>query len=241
MRSGMAVRLGAEAIGALILVYFGCGAIISGLGGLVGVALAFSVALGAAIWILGPTSGGHFNPWVTLAFALRGRFPWVDAAMYAGAQIVGGFVGALLLWATYGGTAVDGLLGATHVADNAQNGKGLVGALLAEAIATFLLVCVVFSLTATDRAVHMTSGLGIGLAVGVSVLAIGVLTGASMNFARTFGPELTLTFAGGSSDWGHIWVYLVGPAIGAVAAAYAFDAITEPSARPASMTRNRTP
>ncbi len=230
MRSGLAVRLGAEALGTIFLVYFGCAAVVAGLGGLLGVALAFAVAIAAGVWILGPVSGGHFNPWATLSIALRGLIGWTEAAMYVAAQLVGAFLGALVLWASYGKQGVSQLLGATHLAAGADTGRGLVGALLAEAVATFLFVCVVAALTSGDRAGDRMNGLGIGLAIGVGVLAIGVLTGASMNFARTFGPELALTLAGGATDWGHIWVYLVGPAIGAVAGAYAYDAFTATAA-----------
>jgi len=232
----MYVRLGAEAVGTLILVYFGCAALVNGASGLLGASVAFGLALAAAIWIVGPISGGHFNPAVSLAAAIRGRLPWIEAAMYAGAQIVGGFAGALLLWATYGQDGVAAGLGATRIAESASSGAGLIGALLAEAIATFLLVAVVLAVAGRDVAVdaaapaERSAGIGPGLAIGFMValgmLAIGAITGASMNFARTFGPDLTLALAGGNTAWSDIWVYLLGPAIGAAGAAYAYDPVT---------------
>jgi MIP family channel proteins len=233
----MYVRLGAEAVGTLVLVYFGCAALINGASGLLGASVAFALALAAAIWIVGPVSGGHFNPSVSLAAALRGRLSWIDAGLYAAAQLVGGFVGALLLWATYGQDGVAAGLGATRIAESASSGAGLVGALLAEALATFLLVAVVLAVAGRDAAVdeatpadRRTAGIGPGLAIGsmvaIGMLAIGAITGASMNFARTFGPDLTLALAGGTTAWSDIWVYLLGPAIGAAGAAYAYDPVT---------------
>lgn len=246
MRSGLVMRLGAEALGTLLLVYFGCAALVNGASGFLGSSIGFALALAAAIWIFGPMSGGHFNPSVSLAAALRGRLGWSEAGMYAAAQLVGGFVGALLLWATYGQDGASAGLGVTHLSEAADSGAGLISGLLAEAIATFVLVSVVLAVAGRDTAVDEATpaqrgngigpGLAIGLAVALGMLAIGAVTGGSMNFARTFGPELTLALAGGDAVWSGIWIYLLGPAIGGAAAAYASD----PVARFLSGTTGRT-
>jgi glycerol uptake facilitator protein len=226
MRSALVLRLGAEVLGTFVLVYFGCAAIVGG-AGIVGFSLAFGLALAAAIWVFGATSGGHFNPSVTLAVALRGRLSWADAGMYFVAQLVGGVLAALLLWATYGEDGLTGKLGATRLSPEADSGVGLLSGVFAEAIATFMFLLVILALTTGPRVGNRTTGLGIGLALGLANLSLAAVTGASLNFARTFGPELALTVAGESADWSHIWVYLLGPAIGAAAAAFTFAAFDQ--------------
>ncbi|HET6214663.1 MAG TPA: aquaporin [Micromonosporaceae bacterium] len=231
--SAITSRLSAEALGTLVLVYFGCAAIVSG-AGLLGFSIAFALALAAAIWVFGATSGGHFNPWVTLATALRGQLSWVEAAEYAIAQLIGATVASLLLWATYGTAGINGLLGATRLGAAADSGVGLLSGLVAEALGTFVFICVIISLTTGARAGNRTTGLGIGLTLGLANISLAMITGASLNFARTFAPEFVLTIRGGGvADWSHIWVYLLGPAIGAAAAAFAYDRVTmAPAAKP---------
>jgi MIP family channel proteins len=229
MRSALVMRLSAEALGTLVLVYFGCAAIVSG-GGLVGFSLAFALALAAAIWIFGPASGGHFNPSVTIAVALRGGISWVEAAMYAGAQLVGGVLASLLLWATYGNDGLAGRLGATRLTPAADHGIGLLSGLFAEAFGTFVLLLVILTLTTGDQAGARITALGIGLTLGLANFALAGVSGASLNFARTFGPEFVLTLAGKTAAWSTIWVYLLGPAIGAAAAAFAFTNMTRRAA-----------
>jgi glycerol uptake facilitator protein len=225
MDSALIRRLSAEAVGTLILVYFGCTATVMGgvaldqSGALTG-AVGFALALAIAIWLVGPISGGHVNPSVTLALAIRGRFAWADVPGYVGAQLLGGFVGALLFWATYGKAGITAGLAATHVADD--SGRGLFGAFLAEVIATCLFVLVVLAVTATGTAENRATGLSIGAGLGTAILAIVAMSGASLNFARTFGPELALTIGGGADDWSTIWIYLLAPAIGAALAALAY-------------------
>jgi glycerol uptake facilitator protein len=165
-------------------------------------------------------SGGHFNPAVTLAFALRGALGWLDAAYYALAQLVGGIAGALLVWLTYGETGASGGLGATRLADRLDSGGGYLIAIIIEAAGAFALMFVILALTTSAVAASHTTALGIGLTLGLANLALASVTGASLNFARTFGPDLALAFAGENVMWGQLVVYLVGPAIGAVAAGY---------------------
>lgn len=226
MDSRIAVRLAAEALGTLVLVYFGCAAIVGSGGDLVAFSLAFGLALAVAIWMFGGVSGGHYNPAVTLAFALRGAISWIEAAYYAAAQLVGGVIAALLVWLTYGEAGASRGLGATRLAENLDSGGGYVAAIIIEAIGTFALVFVILALTTGAQAASHTTGLGIGLTLGLANLSLAAATGASLNFARTFGPDLTLAFAGESVRWGELLVYLIGPAIGAAAAAYGFGPLT---------------
>lgn len=234
MRPDTVPRLAAEFLGTLFLVFFGAGAATHAAGGVVGVALAHAFALALAVWIFGSVSGAHVNPAVSIALALRGRLAWVDTALYVVAQLVGAFVAVLLLWAVFGNDGRDAGLGATHVA----GGVPLVGALIAEIIGTFLLVSAVYNLAVRERVPVGFAGLGIGLALGAAILAVGVVSGASLNPARTFGPELVLTMAG-DPDWKNFWIYLIGPVVGAVAAVFAHDYLIPTTKPPATVRKGQ--
>jgi glycerol uptake facilitator protein len=229
MNPALVRRLGAEALGTLILTFFGGAAVVSAAlhgfdASLLG-PIAFGFALLIGITVVGPVSGGHVNPTVTLSLAIRGRFAWADVPAYIAAQLTGGVLAGLLLFFTYGNGGVKAGLAMTHVAPHA-GGKLIAAALLAEALGTFLLCFTVLAVTDPDRDGRVPVAISIGLSLTTGALAVGGVSGGSFNFARTFGPELIATFAHGPSDWGHIWVYLVGPVIGAVAAAYAQKALS---------------
>lgn len=213
MKSSAVSSLGSEALGTLFFVFLGASAITAVVATGLGAGLAWALALVVAVWIFS-AGGGHLNPFVTLGLALRGKFSWAAVPGHIIAQLVGGLLGALLVWWLYSSGLGDqaATLGATHTA---ADGADVIGALAAEALATFAVVMVVFRLLGKGA----LYGLGYGLTYGVGVLAIGALTGASMNFARTLGAELTMTFAGtDTADWGNIWIYLVGPLVGVVLA-----------------------
>jgi glycerol uptake facilitator-like aquaporin len=213
--SNMAIsRLAAEALGTLFFVFLGSAVAISAAGDQLTVALGWALALAVAVWAFS-AGGGHLNPFVTIGLALRGRFPWMGVPGYVIAQLVGGFLGALLTWWLYSSGIGDQASIAAATRTTAE-GSELIGALAAEALLTLALLAVVFHLLGKGGWQY---GLGYGLTYGVGVLAIGALTGASLNFARTLGAELSGTIAGGGlADWSNIWVYLVGPAIGVVLA-----------------------
>ncbi|WP_431473257.1 MIP/aquaporin family protein [Ornithinimicrobium sp. W1665] len=222
-------RLAAELMGTALLVLFGPGAVIAALtmgdgaltfADLGFVALAFAVVVALVIYAFGPVSGAHINPAVTIALAVAKRFPWVEVAPYVAAQLVGAFVGGLLVVATFGMSAVDLGMGATVLAEGVPAWQGIV----AEAFGTFILLLAIMALAVDPRAPAGWAGLMIGLAVALEILLIGPLTGGSVNPARTFGPYLTLTVLGGEVPWGQFFVYVVGPVAGAVLAVltYAF-------------------
>jgi glycerol uptake facilitator protein len=225
MTNVSARRLGAEALGALILTLFGGAAVIvaaaSGFAPNLLGPLAFGFALLTAVSVVGPVSGGHVNPFVTLAFAVRGRFPWAEVPAYVIAQLVGGIVAGALLFFTFGQhTGITlGHLAMTSVPAGVST-QVIWSALLAEALGTFLLCYAVLSLTDPDRDQLIPVALGIGLALATGALAFGGVTGGSFNFARTFGPDFVAWLAGAPGVWAHLWIYLLGPAVGAVAAAY---------------------
>jgi glycerol uptake facilitator-like aquaporin len=205
-------RLGAEALGTLFFVFLG-GAVAITAGDTLTLALGWALALAVAVWAFS-AGGGHLNPFVTIGLALRGRIGWGAVPGHVIAQLVGGLLGALLTWWLFSSSVGDPAAAAA-VTHTAAEGDQLIGALAAEALLTLVLLAVVFHLIGKGGWKY---GLGYGLTYGVGLLAIGALTGASMNFARTLGAELSATIADSGADWGNIWVYLVGPAVGVVLA-----------------------
>ncbi len=215
-------RLLAELVGTAILCLFGIGAAVAaGPSGLLIVALAHGLALAVAIYAFGAISGGHFNPTVTLALAVRGRFAWREVPAYVLAQLVGGVLGAAVVYAAYASASVSAGLGATTYG----SGVTPVQALVAEAAGAFILVTAVFALAVAPDAPNGVHGLGIGLALATQIMVFGPLTGASVNLARTVGPDVVLSLTGGTVAWSQLLVYLVGPVLGGIAAALVYEGI----------------
>ena len=160
------------------------------------IAITFGLAIAIAVYAFGTTSGAHINPAVTVGLASVGRFPWGEVPAYVGAQLVGGTVGAALIAAAFGGDAVDLGTGQTTIADGVSYGQAIV----AEAIGTYLLLIAIMALAVDRRAPNGWAGLMIGLAVTAAILAIGPLTGGSLNPARTFGPLLVTAIGGGDAN-----------------------------------------
>jgi len=214
-------RLSAEALGTLILVYLGVTATLAASSGSLGVAAAFAVGLVLAISILSATSGAHVNPAVTIALAVRGRFAWRDVPGYVIAQLVGGFLAGLLAWGTYGAAGARAGLGTTVVNPSATT----VAALIVEALVAFLWVLAYYALYVEERVSKGLAGLCVGLAYGAAILGLAPITGASGNFARTFGTELAASLGGGPAHWGQLWIYAVGPIVGGIVAVYVYDVL----------------
>lgn len=157
----------------------------------------------AMIYTLGPLSGAHFNPSVTLAFALRGNFPWHRVPGYWVAQLVGAVLAALLLRAMFG-TA--GGLGATVPR------HGSYTALVMEIVLTYFLLTVILATAANYRIVGHNSAIAVGGTIAFDGILGAPVSGASMNPARSFGPAVV---SGSVHD---LWIYVVGPVAGAVLA-----------------------
>jgi glycerol uptake facilitator protein len=221
MSPNLVQRLSAEALGTLILVYFGVAATLAATGGALGVAAAYAVGLALAVWIFGTVSGAHVNPAVTVALALRGRFAWVDVPGYLIAQVVGGVLAGLLAWATYGAAGARAGLGTTVVNPAAST----ITALVVEALVAFLWVLAYYALVVEERVSRTAAGLGVGLAYGTAILALAPVTGASGNFARTLGAELSAKLGGGPAHWGQLWIYAVAPLVGGIVAVYLYDVL----------------
>jgi glycerol uptake facilitator protein len=228
-------RLVAEAIGTALLVLFGAGSVVAALtlgggeldfAGLGMIALAFGLVIALVIYAFGTTSGAHINPAVTFSLAVTGRFPWREVTPYVIAQLFGAFGGGLLIVAAFGTEdAVDvGSVGLTTLADGVSYGSGIV----AEALATFLLVATIMALAVDRRAPGGWAGLMIGLSVTCAIIVMGPFTGGSLNPARTFGPYLVNSLFGGDTPWSEFPIYVIGPLIGGAAAALTYDRVARP-------------
>jgi glycerol uptake facilitator protein len=232
MQAALVRRLLAEVLGTALLVLVGAGSVVAALtagrgqlayAGLGFISLAFGIVVAVVVYAFGPVSGAHINPGVTISLAVTRRFPWAEVGPYLLAQLVGAFAGALLIIAAFGTRAVDLGLGATTLAPGTPYWQGIV----AEVLGTYLLMFAVMALAVDSRAPLGWAGLMIGLAVAAAILLIGPVTGGSLNSARTFGPYLALTVFGGTISWSQFPLYVVGPIVGAIAAALSYDLIAE--------------
>jgi MIP family channel proteins len=203
-------KLVSEFVGTFALIFFGAGSALLG-ADVVGQALANGLAIGLMVTAVGHISGGHFNPAVTLSMIVTKRIEIAEAVRYWVSQLAGATAAALVLIAIYPHT---GSLGTPAVGGGFSAGN----ALAAEIVTTFFLVFVIYGVAVDKRgAFKILAGLPIGLTISISVLAVGVVSGAALNPARWFGPALV------SGSFDNFWVWIVGPAIGAILAGLAYD------------------
>ena len=210
----------AEFVGTFAIVFAGCGAIAVGkLDGL-GVALAFGLVVAVMIFALGHVSGAHFNPAVSIGFAIGRHFPWSRVATYGLAQVAVAIAGAATLRLTLG----DVPLGVTTPA--VASGVAVVW----EAVFTGALMLVVTAVATDARAVGDAAAIAIGGAVALGSLVAGPVTGASLNPARSLGPAIV------SGQLDGVWIYLVGPVLGSALAALLYAWLRRDGAPEASAT-----
>jgi aquaporin NIP len=207
----LARALTAEAIGTFALVFAGCGAIMvdatSNTLGHVGVALSFGLVIMVMIYAAGHISGAHFNPAVTLSFALTRHFPHRHVPLYWAAQLGGALLAAAVLRGSLGNIAH---LGATFPSGSDRQG------FLWETVLSFFLMFVIMAVATDTRAVGEAAAIAIGGTVGLDAMFGGPITGASMNPARSLGPGIV------TGDLHSIWIYLLAPAVGASLAAVTY-------------------
>jgi MIP family channel proteins len=213
----------AELVGTFILVFGGTavavGAILSrptagAAYDSLAVALAFGLALAAVVAAIGHVSGAHVNPAVTLGLASTGQFPWKSVLPYLGAQLVGAVLGAVGTWVAFGGPGRnEAKLAATYPAQ----GVGDLQAFLLEILITFVLVFVVMAVATDSRAPAAIAPIAVGFALAVGVFIAGPVTGGAVNPVRALGPMLV------AMDLSSVWLYILGPIIGGVLAAFLYE------------------
>ncbi len=229
---------GAEVIGTAILILLGNGVVAGVLlneskaqnAGWIVITFGWGMAVMVGAYAVGQFSGAHLNPAVTLGFATIGITDWGDVPAYLGGEFVGAFIGATLVWLAYlnhwGATEDPGLKLACF--STAPAIRNPVANMITEVIGTFLLVFGILAIV--DNAAPVETGVA-ALLVGLLVFGIGLSlggpTGYAINPARDLGPRIMhaiLPIAGkGDSDWSYSWIPVVGPIIGGVLGALAFD------------------
>jgi aquaporin NIP len=215
-----------ELLGTCILVMVGTSAIVineqtSGSVGHIGVSLTFGLIVAALIYTLGPISGSHMNPAVSIALAVRGELPLRALPGYIISQCAGAVLGSLIV----------SLLFPSNISLGATRPSGPVTQTFwLEVILTFILVLVILGMARGPREHRPLLGLVVGGVVGLEALFAGPITGASMNPARSLGPAIV------SGNISHLWVYLVAPCLGASAAAGVHALLERPQPEP-----NQTP
>jgi len=226
----MVKKVSAEFLGTFWLVLGGCGsAVLAGafpqLGiGFLGISLAFGLSVLTMAYAVGPISGGHFNPAVSVGLWSAGRFPAGDLLKYVVAQVAGAIAAAAVLWVIASGKPgfQAGRFGSNGYGDHSPGGYGLLAGLVAEVVFTFMFLVII--LGATDkRAPAGFAPIAIGLGLTLIHLVCIPVTGTSVNPARSTGPAL---FAGG---WAieQLWLFWVAPLAGAILAGFAWRALAD--------------
>lgn len=214
----------AELTGTLILVLMGCGsAVISGTQvGYLGISFAFGIAVLIMVYTIGPISGCHINPAVTIAMLIRKQISVKDSIGYIIAQCIGAVLGTLLLWLIAMGQegydlAANGL-GQNGYGTGSPGNYNLLSGALAEVVLTFIFITVIIGST-SKKAPAGFAGIAIGLALFL-IHIVGIpITGTSVNPARSLGPAL---FVGGEA-LSQLWLFIVAPIVGAIAASIKWD------------------
>lgn len=228
----------AELVGTAILILLGDGVVAGCLltksksenAGWIVITLAWGLAVTMGIYAAGSISGAHLNPAVTVAMAVIGNLAWTEVVPYIAAQMIGAFLGAVLVWLTY----------LPHWKETDDPGKKLgifatgpaiynpVANVIAEVIGTFMLLFGILFIGANDFAPGV-SPLAVGLLIVVIGMSLGGPTGYAINPARDLGPRIAhavLPIPGkGDSQWYYAWVPVVGPIIGGVLGALTYKAL----------------
>jgi glycerol uptake facilitator protein len=227
----------AETLGTALLVLVGPGSVVATLvlagksvpavtgADLLGISFAFGLIITALVYALGKVSGCHINPAVTFALAATKRFPWREVPAYWGAQVVGAVIGALGIWAVFAHSGID--LGMGQTSFN-ETSTAWGQAIFAEGIGTFILMFAILGIV-DARSPGDLAGIVIGGVVIAIIMIVGPITGASLNPARAFGPELVSAIGGGATHWGQlIPVYVLPGLVGSGLAAVVYDALATP-------------
>jgi glycerol uptake facilitator protein len=230
-------RVVAESLGTALLVLVGPGSVVATLvlagkstpaitgADLLGISFAFGLVITALVYALGKVSGCHINPAVTFALAATKRFPWRELPTYWAAQVVGAVLGAFGIWALFAQTGIDLGMGQTSFNEASTSWAS---AIFAEGIGTFMLMLAIIGIV-DARSPGDFAGLVIGGAVVAIIMVVGPVTGASLNPARAFGPELVSAIGGGATHWNQlIPVYVLPGLVGAGIAAVLYDALSTP-------------
>jgi len=222
----------AEGVGTFWLVLGGCGSAVLAAGfpdigiGLLGVSLAFGLTVLTAAFSLGPISGGHFNPAVTVGLATAGRFPMKEVPAYVIAQVVGAIVAAALLYLIASGKVgfdISSGLASNGFEEHSPGGYSMQSALVTEIVMTAMFLVVILGATSTRAPVGFAP-IAIGLALTLIHLVSIPVTNTSVNPARSTGPALMV----GGWALQQLWLFWVAPLVGAVIAGLSWRLFEDP-------------
>ena len=224
-------KLVAECVGTFVLVFAACGVAALTGGNLVPTALAFGLVIVAMAYSVGRISGCHINPAVSLGCLLTKRMSLKEFFLYVAAQLVGGFIGAVAIFGIAKmsglpllGDACNGIIGGLTTGPEAKvNVGGMIASILVEAVLTCIFVYVILNVTDEKNNTAKKAGLLIGLTLTLVHLVGIPLTGTSVNPARSIATALgALIFNGNVEPLKVVWVFVVGPLIGACLAVLLF-------------------
>jgi aquaporin Z len=216
----------AELIGTMILVLIGCGSVVIGDGsvGFLGVAFGFGVSVLVMVYTFGPISGCHINPAITISFFAIGKISAKDTIFYVIFQIIGGIIGAgilyLILSGVEGYTVTVGGLGQNGYGIHSLGKFSLVSSLIAEVVFTAIFLIVILGSTHKNAPAGF-AGIAIGLTLFLIHIVLIPVTGTSVNPARSIGPAL---FVGGDALT-QLWVFIVAPIAGGIIGTFTWKMI----------------
>jgi len=196
-----------ELIGTFAMVFCGCGAmtineITNGSIGHVGVAITWGLIVMSMIYAFGEVSGAHFNPAVTIGFAIAKKFNWRDVPKYLIAQTIGAFLAVFLLWFLF---PESNSFGHTYPAE----GFAPIKAFVLEFLLTFFLMVVIINVSTGSKEIGTVAAIAVGAVILLEAMFAGPMTKASMNPVRSLAPAVV------SGNLTHLWLYLTAPIIGA--------------------------
>lgn len=205
----------AEVIGTYFVIFAGCGSVaVNKIYGTVtgpGVCVTWGLIVMVMVYSVGHISGAHFNPAVTITFAIFKHFPWTQVPLYMIAQVLGSVTASGTLCLLFK-IKPEYFFGTTPSGSDVQS-------LVIEIITTFLLMFVISGVATDTRAIGELAGMAVGMTIMLNVFVAGPVSGASMNPARSLGPAIVMHHYKG------IWVYFVGPLVGAILGALCYNLI----------------
>ncbi|KAH9627291.1 hypothetical protein KSS87_013536 [Heliosperma pusillum] len=206
----------AEVIGTYFLIFAGCGSATVNMDSnkmitFPGIAIVWGLVVMVMIYAVGHISGAHFNPAVTIAFAICRRFPWKQVPAYVFSQVLGATLASGSLRLIFNGHQTQ-FAGTLPAGSNLQS-------LVVEFIITFYLMFVISGVATDNRAIGELAGLAVGATILLNVMFAGPISGASMNPARSLGPAIV------ANHYKSLWIYIVGPMAGAICGALVYNLI----------------
>jgi aquaporin Z len=227
-------KYAAEAFGSFWLVFGGCATVLAAVGaptaggGYLAIAIAFGLTVLTGAYAFGRISGAHFNPAVTIGLAVNGRFATTEVVPYVIAQVVGGLVGALVLYAIAtgaGGNPLAGGFASTGYGPNSLGKYSMVACFIMEAVMTFFFVTIILAVTARKATADLAP-LAIGLALTLIHLGAIHVSGASVNPQRSTATALVASLFGGPG-WpvAQLWLYWAAPILGGAVAGWVYKQV----------------